>query len=263
MITLPVSMSEAMESGNPFFIELYTIQLRTSTLFLVAADEDVTFAGQKYLAVPIKREEINRSLDSIINDCQLEVSDCSDDLLRYVLNGYDFRGCKCNIIRIQYPDSLEDITNFSWVFSGEIDEPSFSDGVFTCKVFREFPQIQVPNRDYKLACNSAFGDEDCQMDKCETEITVKKISSNILQLDKSYDEGYWNYGTITMEGESRTIIKSTGNEITLNLNFLQDFTERKATLVRGCNKTQSMCKKYGNMINFSGFPAIPFENIYA
>ena len=132
MITLPVSMSEAMESGNPFFIELYTIQLRTSTLFLAAADEDVTFAGQKYLAVPIKREEINRSLDSIINDCQLEVSDCSDDLLRYVLNGYDFRGCKCNIIRIEYPDSLEDVTNFSWVFSGEIDEPSFSDGVFTC-----------------------------------------------------------------------------------------------------------------------------------
>ena len=101
------------------------------------------------------------------------------------------------------------------------------------------------------------------MDKGETTITVKKISSNILQLDKSYESGYWTYGTITMEGESRTIIKSEGDKITLNLNFLQEFTEREATLVRGCNKTQTMCRKYNNMIHFSGFPAIPFENVYA
>ncbi len=255
-------MKNAAESGNPFFIELYIISLRTTTLFLAACDEDITFNGQRYIAVPVKREELNRSLDSITNDCQLEVSDCSDDLLRYILNGYDFRGCQCNILRIQYPDSLEDETNFSWVFSGEIDEPSFSDGVFTCKVVREFPQIQVPSRDFRLACNSDFGDAECQMNVGKEKLNVTKVTPNILRLPKSYSKNYWKFGTITMEGESRTILKSDKDTITLNLNFLQEFSTRQAELVRGCDKTKNMCQKYGNMRHFSGFPAIPFENVY-
>ena len=262
MLILPVQMKEAVASGNPFFIELYVITLRTTTLFLAASDEDVTFAGQKYLAVPVKREELNKSLDSITNDCSLEVSDCSDDLLRYLLSGYDFRSCRCNIIRIQYPDSLEDETNFSWVFSGEIDEPSFSDGVFTCKVVREFPQIQVPSRDFRLACNSEFGDAECRMNIGKETLTVTKQSPNVLVLPKSYEKNYWKHGTITMEGESRTIISSENNTVTLNINFLQEFESRSAELVRGCDKTKTMCQKYKNMKHFSGFPAIPFENVY-
>ena len=265
MLILPVSMKEAAQSGNPFFIELYVISLRTTTLFLAACDEDITFAGQKYIAVPVKREELNKSLDSITNDCSLEVSDCSDDLLRYVLSGYDFRSCRCNIIRIQYPDSLTDETNFSWVFSGEIDEPSFTDGVFTCKVVREFPQIQVPNRDFRLACNSEFGDAECRMNVGKETLPVVKVSEktpNILRLPKSYPKNYWKCGTVTMEGESRTILKSDNDTITLNINFLQEFTTRQAELVRGCDKTKKMCQKYKNMQHFSGFPAIPFENIY-
>lgn len=262
MMILPVSMKKEMESGNPFFIELYTIQLRTAVLKLAASDEDVIFGGDKYHAVPIQREDIERSIDSIVNDCTLQLADCSDDLLSYVLNGYDFRGCKCEIIRIQYPESLSDPTCFAFVFAGEIDEPSFSDGTFTCKIYREFPQIQVPNRDYQLYCNSDFGDEECCMNVGEENLIVTKVSPNILRLNKSYPDYYWLYGTITMEGESRTIIKSEGSQITINLNFLQEFSSRTATLRRGCNKSKVMCQYYQNMKHFSGFPAIPFENIY-
>lgn len=262
MMILPVSMKREMESGNPFFIELYTIHLRTSVLRLAACDEDIVFGGEKYFAVPIQREDIEKSIDAIVNDCTLQVADCTDDLLTYVLNGYDFRGCKCEIIRIQYPESLEDETCFSYLFSGEIDEPSFSNGTFSCKVSWEFPSIQVPNRDFQLFCNSEFGDEECGMNVGEETMMVTKVSPNVIRLNKSYPKFYWIYGTITMEGESRTIIKSEGDLITLNLNFLQDFTQRNATLKRGCNKSKVHCQFYGNMKHFSGFPAIPFENIY-
>lgn len=262
MMILPVSMKEEMESGNPFFIELYTIKLRDNILRLAACDEDIVFDNEKYYAVPIQREDIERSIDSIINDMTLQVADCTDDLLTYVLNGYDFRGCKCEVIRIQYPKSLEDPTCCAFVFAGEIDEPSFADGTFSCKISREFPQIQVPNRDYQMYCNSDFGDSECGVNTAQATMLVEKITPNRLRLPKSYPVDYWLHGTITMEGETRTIIKSSSNEITLNLNFLQEYTSRNATLKRGCNKTASMCRKYGNMKHFSGFPAIPFENIY-
>lgn len=262
MMTLPVAMKEAMASGNPFFVELYTIYLRTSTLRLCAADEDITFDGHKYFAVPVQREDIERSIDSIVNDMTLKVADCTDELLTYVLNGYDFRGCRCEIIRIQYPESLSNPSYFSYVFAGEIDEPTFADGTFTCKISFEFPQMQVPCRDYQMYCNSDFGDSECGMNPGQETFVVTKKTPNVLILPKSYAENYWIHGTITMEGESRTIIKSKDNTITLNINFLQDFTSRQAVLRRGCNKTASMCKKYKNMKHFSGFPAIPFESIY-
>ena len=264
MMILPVSMKEAIQKGNPFFIELYTIHLRTSVLRLCACDEDIVFNGNKYIAVPIQREDIEKSIDSLVNDCSLQVNDCSDEMLAYILNGYDFRNSRCEIIRIQYPDSLNDPSCYGYVFTGEIDEPSFADGVFSCKVVLEFPQIQVPNRDYQMYCNSDFGDEECCMNVGREVMVVTKSanSPNVLILPKSYEKNHWLHGTITMEGETRTIIKSDKNTITLNINFLQVFTSRQAELKRGCDKSASMCKKYGNMIHFSGFPAIPFENIY-
>lgn len=262
MIILPVSMKESMASGNPFFIELYTIHLRTTTLRLCAADEDIIFNGEEYHAVPIQREDIEKSIDSIVNDCNLQVADCSDELLTYILNGYDFRGCRCEIIRIQYPESLSDPTRYSFIFAGEIDEPSFEGGTFSCKVSFEFPKIQVPSRDYQLYCNSEFGDAECCMNTGETKVMVTKVTSNVLSLPKSYEKDYWAHGTITIEGESRTILKSLNDEITIDLNFLQDFHSKEATIKRGCNKTATMCKKYKNMKHFSGFPAIPFENVY-
>ena len=40
-ITLPVCMKEMKESAQTFFIELYTIELRTGTIYLAACDEDI------------------------------------------------------------------------------------------------------------------------------------------------------------------------------------------------------------------------------
>lgn len=40
-ITLPVCMKKMKESAQTFFIELYTIELRTGTIYLAACDEDI------------------------------------------------------------------------------------------------------------------------------------------------------------------------------------------------------------------------------
>ena len=57
-IVLPVCMAKAKESNNPFFIELYILNLRTGVTRLAACDENITFAGETYLAVPVQRGDI-------------------------------------------------------------------------------------------------------------------------------------------------------------------------------------------------------------
>ena len=263
MQQLPVIMAEAKEKENSFFIEIYEIHLRTKVLYLVAADEDINYDGQRYTAVPIKRGSVTRSMDSITNDCELEVDDCTDDLLAYVMNGYDFRGSLCLIRRILYPESLDNPEIFGFIFAGEVDEPQFADGTFTCKVSSRFPHVEAPGRDYQVACNSVFGDAQCCADKCTSEFTVRRGEGNIVYLPNAYPKDYWRHGTIKIEGEARIIIGSKDNSITTNVNFLQDINGKTAELNRGCNKTFEWCKSwYDNAIHFSGFPAVPWENEY-
>lgn len=262
MVTLPVCMAEAKEKNSSFFIELYIIELKSGTIRLAACDEDIRFAGDTYMAVPIQRESVTRSMDNITDSCTLSISDVDYGLLAYVMNGFDFRGVNAAVIRIQYPESLSDEKAFEWVYSGFIDEPSFAEGTFSCRIMSRFPEIQCPNRNYQLCCNSEFGDSECGVDLGLDSALVLSQDGNVLKLRETFEDNYWKNGVVTCVGESRIIQSSKADTLTVNVNFLQDMVSKKVTLQRGCNKTQTDCKRFDNLRNYSGFPAIPFESIY-
>lgn len=100
------------------------------------------------------------------------------------------------------------------------------------------------------------------MSLAEETLAVVSTASNNVTLNKSYGTNYWKDGVISVGGESRIIIQSSNDTVTLNVNFVQDITGHSATLRRGCNKTVEACRAYGNMRHYSGFPAIPFEARY-
>ncbi len=263
MIHLPVCMAEAKESGNPFFIELYELHLRDGVMRIAACDEDIKWNGNVYTAVPFQRGEIKQSIDNVIDSCEITLGDCDFKLLKYVLDGFDFRGCDAYIGRIQYPDSLKDASIFQLVFAGMIDEPSYTNGTFTVQIKSRLPEIECPNRDFRLACNSDFGDSDCGMSKATEHVSVLSAGVNVISVGTSHPDDYWKDGVATVGGESRLITKSSGNQIKVNVNFLQEITGQTIELQRGCNKTKETCKnKYNNMQHFGGFPAIPFETAY-
>lgn len=262
MQVLPVKMQEAKDKGEAFFLEIYLVELRAQKLWLVAADEDIDWGGEHFTAVPVKRGTITKSMDNIVSEVNLEVGDCTDELLDYVMSGFDFRGCKVTIGRILYPDSLED-DSWAFVFSGLIDKPVFSNGVFKCSVSCEFPKIECPSRMFYLACNSEFGDEDCKANKGTTRLNIVSSNGNGINIGRSYPTDYWKFGTISIAGESRNIISSNSNMVVVNANFLQPIEGKAAELVRGCNQTFEWCKKkYNNAAHYSGFPAVPWESEY-
>jgi phage-related protein len=262
-IVLPVKMQQMKESNQTFFLEIYDIALRTGTIHLVASDTNITFNGVQYLAVPIQRESLTRSMDNITDNCQLSIGDVDYGLLSYVMKGYDPRMSNVLVRRIQYPDSLSNPSINEWLYYGFLDELSFADGTFTCKIMSRFPQIDVPNRQYSLHCNSEFADDQCRASKSTTNVSVTGVSGNTLYLARSFNQNFWLNGVCTIEGESRIITQSNGNWIQLNVNFLQDrLVGKTAQISRGCNKTKTDCQRFGNLARFSGFPAIPFESVY-
>jgi len=263
MIVLPVKMAEAKEASQNFFIELYKLWLPIGEVRIAACDEDIVFNGETYTAVPFQRESLTRSMDNIVDSCNISLGDCNYDMLSYVVNGYDFRGSAATIFRIMYPDSLSDPTISEWVFSGYIDEPSYSNGVFTCKIESRFPQIDCPNRCYQLACNSEFGDAECSITPRTVSAKIVSVNGNEMVIDTTETKGYWNNGVAIVGGEARVVETSEGNRLTLNVNFLQDgIVGKTVQLTQGCNKTQERCRYYGNLQHYGGFPAIPFESVY-
>lgn len=266
MIILPQKMSEMKDSDATFFIELYIVKLKTGTIYLAATDTDITFAGQTYMAIPFQRETIDKSMDNVIDSCEISLGDGDYDKLAYLSNGFDFRGADVTIFKISYPDSLEDDTIKSISFMGYINSCSYSDGVFSFSLNTRLPNIEVPNRTCQLCCNSEFGDSECgiSLEETNVELATGSTSSNIL-LPSTYETNYWKDGVIFIKGESRLILSNEGNKIVVNYSFLQSDIKggMEATLIRGCDKTKETCQnRFNNMKNFSGFPAIPFENVY-
>lgn len=266
MIILPQKMSEMKDSDATFFIELYIVKLKTGTIYLAATDTDITFAGQTYMAIPFQRETIDRSMDNVIDTCEISLGDGDYDKLAYLSQGFDFRGADVTIFKISYPDSLEDDTIKSISFMGYINSCSYSDGVFSFSLNTRLPNIEVPNRTCQLCCNSEFGDSECgiSLEETNVELATGSTSSNIL-LPSTYETNYWKDGVIFIKGESRLILSNEGNKIVVNYSFLQSDIKggMEATLICGCDKTKETCQnRFNNMKNFSGFPAIPFENVY-
>lgn len=263
MSYIPVKMTEAKETNAPFFIEVYILRLKTGVSYIAATDEDIEFGGIRWIAVPFSRDDITKSTDNLMDETSIRMGDVDSHRLAYVMSGFDFRGCCIEIYKVQYPDIINDDSLMLPVFRGYLDAPTYSNGVFSCRVKSLFPTVQVPQRQYQLQCNSIFGDENCGLQNNTILAHVVSVKGNTLTLDNSFPDNYWRSGMAIVNGESRNILSSNGKSITTGINFLQkNIKGQIIELQRGCDKTKESCEALKNLSHFSGFPAVPFEVNY-
>lgn len=261
MKILPVSIAQAKEQSSSFFIELYNIYLKTGTIRICNCDSVITFNNLDYQPVPIERGSIKSSVDAKIDNMDLKISDVDNSKISALLDGFDFRGRAVEILRIQYPESLENSSIFVPVFYGYLDAPSYSNGEFNCTIKANFPNAKVPAFTTQYFCNNTFGDSGCKMDKAERVLQVNTLTStpnDIVLNDVVLEPDFYKNGLITIGYETKMIKSNTENEIITFYPFLADL-KTTARVSRNCDKTPEMCAKYNNRQNYGGFLAIPKE----
>lgn len=265
-VSLPVHMSEMKESGTTFFIELYRIELPDRELLLASSDEDITFNGETYLGYPIKRGDITKTVDSRVDNCDLEVSNTNDYFTLTLLNGKSFLGCRCYIYRIQYPDSLTDINNVTMVFYGQLDSPELTeDRTFKVSVVSDIPNMDNC-RTFGYACSNQFGDENC---RCQIKTASGACSLDVWQdgqvarpavRSEALGDTYWQDGIITIDGLSRRVVGQQHNMVILEYAFPDGVDLSGGMKIQqNCDKTVASCKRYGNLKRYGGFLYVPFE----
>ena len=264
MLDLNEAMAQAKEQSNISIVELYDIALRTGMLYICNTDKDIMFEGHKYVSIPIEREEISQTTDNIDDSMKITMSDANTDQLQFIIAGFDFRGCQVRVRQILYPDSISDNSICRDSFYGYVDNPAYEKGEFSCTLRSRIHKITVPRRTYQSMCNCKFGDRICQMDTAlQNGKIMKVLQDNTVVIETDKEDDFWNNGVITIEGESRMIQKSKGNVITTYYPFFASIVEGQYYAIqRGCDKTLSTCTKYNNADHFTGFPSVPFEDIY-
>lgn len=261
MKILPISIEKSKEQNGTFFIELYNIYLKTGTIHICNCDTVITFNNRDYQPVPIERGSIKSTVDAKIDNMDLKIADADNSKISALMSGFDFRGRVVEIIRIQYPDSLEDNSIFVPVFYGYLDTPSYSNGEFSCIVKANFPKVKVPAWTTQYYCNNTFGDSGCKMDKAERNLKIDPLTSTPTELvivDELLTADFYKNGLVTNGYETKMIKSNTENKIITFYPFLSDL-KSEIRVVRNCDKTPEMCEHYKNRKNYGGFLAIPKE----
>ena len=239
MLSLPVAFREALESGSVFDIELYEVHIPNMTLYLCSCDINIQFNGRTYLALPIRRGEISKTVDNSIDSCELQISNATDKFTQLLFKGIPFTGSRIYIYRILYPDSLTNANMIKPVFMGRVDAPELtSDGIFKVTVTTDVPNVRGGRRT-QYSCTSVFGDASC---RCN----IDKISTVIDQV-KQRDDGYYvgirnpveeqtyRNGVLIASGEARKIVRFEDSGVILeyaigntmrNPEWLRQNTER-------------------------------------
>lgn len=261
MKILPVSIKQAKDSDSSFFIELYNIYLKTGTVRICNCDAVITFNDLQYYPVPIQRGNIKSTVDSKIDNMDLKIADADNEKIAALMEGFDFRGKKVEILRIQYPESLEDNSIVMPVFCGYLDAPSYSNGEFTCSIKANFPNNNTPTRVTQYICNNTFGDENCKLSKDTRTVNVDIPMSNptTIVTDFVNNSDYYKNGLITIGYETKMIKSNDEFGYVYTYYPFQGELQGTATLRRNCDKTPEMCAKYGNRKNYGGFLSIPKE----
>ena len=261
MLNLPVKLAQAKESDDIFLVECYIFYLKTGNFYVCAADQSIKINGVEFFAAPIERDKFTANSDSKIDDCTLKMSNVEDTFTSALYSGTDFRGCRCDIYQVLYPDILTDSSQYKPILiGGYMDCPVLNQKEAT---FEVTIKAKIPNmknaRYFQLSCNAEFADGDCCLALKDTQSGNCQYGTtqSIVVINDGREDGWWNNGVITCGHESRMIQRSVGCKIYLHYPFTT--IPGTYTIERGCDKSLPNCKTIGQATNFSGFPGIPME----
>ena len=264
MLTLPIKIAAAKEKSSTFFIELYEIYMPQATLRYAAADEDIVFNGNTYLAAPIQRDTVKATADSKLDNCKLTVSDFDSSFTLALLTGYNFLGCRAVIFQIMYPESLTDPLCYAPIMWGDLDSPQLTTKNATFTVDIIAPTTYLENaRTMQLPCNSQFADGESCMAALDLRTGTVQAGSTefIVNTGITVANGAWNSGLITVGWETRLIVASSGSMVTVAYPF-RSVPTGVFSIQRGCDKSDANCAIHGRQVDYSGFKNVPFETTY-
>jgi uncharacterized phage protein (TIGR02218 family) len=256
-------------------VELFSLSAVGMSSFLYTdGNAPIGYAGFTYDPYPIKRGRISFSSDLKVDEVTLTFAKnwgVDNAIRRDVLAGADVQ-----IVRVNRDRPNDDNVI---LFDGEVGDTQIDelDVVARCQTL-DFLNVELPLREYQVACNWRVYDDYCMLDAEDYSVltTVTSTTRNIFSgtyvagtsTTGALADEYWTLGYARgMSGLNEDIVRQVtshvGTTVTVVPPFPFDFEEGvdEVTLTLGCKHSVDDCEDvFDNIINYGGFPFIPNED---
>jgi uncharacterized phage protein (TIGR02218 family) len=268
------------KSGSP--VELYDINLGSDSWHFTSSEDTITMDAIDYEPMPVHRESFPIGREENKPETPITLP-ASHPFVRKFIQLVPSEIASVSLRRYHRFDLTTEVIS---LFTGYVTGVKFSDDGLTATIgvapFTANMSRPVPRYVYSGLCNHVLGDRWCNADgtvdlatdsspggkafkyvgnlsafTTPTRITVDGVSS-------TYPDNFFQSGrVVTAAGDTRLITHQIGNSCYLYVPLFEGaaLIGNNVTLFAGCDHTVPTCKdKFGNVINFGGFPFVPLNN---
>ena len=266
---LPEEYSAAESGERPIW--LYEIsQDGGSTWRWTSYAEPVTAGGATWEPKDITHGEISSGVDMVDEGMSLQVGIGErSNPFRQNLSGYLVNPLRVRLYRTTAPGFALDLT--SPIYAAPVASTKFgARGVIGVNLssVRGIAERSVPRVLLQPICNwDLFGPNTCRLSSG----TYRRIGTLSAVGDRwvesaafaDADPNYFALGRIRIGSQTRMITSQDGNRLNLNAPFTEPYPAAgdNVEVWPGCDRALDTCiNKFGNHVNFGGFPYIPPRN---
>ncbi len=247
-------------------VELYRFTLGGAIWgFAATCDESYVFDGTTFLPEYIVRTPLHYSSD-FARDVLTVTMPADNEIAQIFFAGTPEYQMKLSVLRGGWHSG-----GFSQIWSGTVNGAAFTFSAdsyscdLTCETLAARMERQGLVRCYQLTCPHTLYGARCRADqgRMAALTTVREQPSPIrLRLAGTYPDGWFAGGHLVRnaDGKRRYIVSGSGDGVTLERGLAFNLGDG-LTLYPGCDKSRTTCaEKFGNAVNFGGFPWLPTEN---
>ncbi len=256
-------------------VELFSLSaVGMSSFRYTDGNQHISYAGFTYDPYPIKRNKISFSSDLKVDETTIVFAKnwgIDNAIRRDTLAGADVQ-----IVRVSRDRPATDNVI---LFDGNIGDTTIDSLEVTarCQTL-EFLNVELPLREYQVACNWRVYDNYCSLDQADWSVTSVLDPSTVRNVlvgtnitgtstDGNFPDDYWTLGFAqSMDGRNEDVVRQitahTDDEVTVVPPFPFEFeSNAQVKLVLGCDHSVSDCANvFSNLINYGGFPFIPNQD---
>jgi uncharacterized phage protein (TIGR02218 family) len=229
-------------------------------------DRPLTVGGHTYtpatgIAPTAVAQRVGASVDNLSISGALSQSLDGDDLMRGLYDDAE--------VQIYLACWTDPAAGLLPIKRGRLGEMKTADGGFETELRGLTEMLQrSQGRVYSLECNAIFGDTRCGLslaDKVATGAVVYVGDSRTFVCNVTgHTSGTYQYGTCEFTSGSALgvrveVVGDDGNGaiVLLTPSPFSPSVGDTISLTQGCNKQRATCVRFGNFLNFRGFPSMP------
>lgn len=252
-------------------VELYEFETARGTWYVTSGDVTVTYNGNTYIPVSIKRSSIKQTQELESGGIDITIDSMNDIIYGFTITNA-IKPVKLIIRRFQRRNNVDDV---HIIYKGAIvavpfenDQATINALMCNAAFIRKCPKIT-----YQKFCNHVIYSSRCGVNKHDpayklTDAVITGISgfnltspSFATKPNGFFAKGFIEYGEADIGMQMVTIQSHVGDTIELLQPLRSIYPGRRITAYAGCDRTSATCKnKFNNAINFMGWEFIPIRN---